>query len=119
MFVNQIEAAIHGHMFGEHLRGAEIVLGRQNRLANIVDVAVHDPDGAVLAAFVAEQLQLFRQILGEVVTHETEVIVLGAYLERLLKAIRLHDLFPHDEAQVIGVYRQGSLLAGSVGTDHV
>src|SRR5581483_3434300 len=86
-------------------RRAVVELGREDRLAQLVDVAARHADLAVGVGLEDEELQLLGEVAVEVVADEAEVVLVAADLARLLHALRLHEVLPDREPEVVRVDR--------------
>ena|SRR5581483_12527412 len=72
-------------------------------------------DLSVAAGREPEETQLIRELAGEVIADESEIIVLLHDVAGSVQPLSLHDLFPHGKSEVVGIDVQGDLLIGRDG----
>src|SRR5690606_20467782 len=111
VIMNELELAVDVNARGAHGRRAEAVLGREQRIVQRRQVALLNGQRAVCRTLEAEELQLRRDLLSEVIANEAEVIVLAHDLARVLEPVLFHDLLPNRKAEMVGIRGQGDVLA--------
>ena len=73
--VLQFQGAIIAQLRHRDIRRAEIVLRREQRLVQAMQVGIHHFDLPIGATGEAEQFQLIGNLAGQVIAHEAEVII--------------------------------------------
>src|ERR1700687_3824904 len=102
MIMQELERAVDANVGGGDGRRAEIVLWRQERIVELREISVENGGGAFLFGGEAGPLELGRELRGQMVADEAEVVVLPHDPPRALESVALDDLLPEAESQVIG-----------------
>src|SRR5690349_12309798 len=117
MVVHEHERAVGAHLAHVDARRAIVELRREDRLADLVDIAIDDLDPLVRLRFVDEEPELVAKLFVEKVSNESEIIFVAAYLARALEPRFFDDALPHRKAEVIGIDRERGLLVSGEGPD--
>src|SRR5687767_3529560 len=111
MLVREDEATVALDLDRGDARGAEVELGREDRLAHRLEVARLDADLVALAHLEDEEVELLGEAAVEVVADEAEVVLLAHHLARAREAVLLDDVLPEREAEVVGIDGERGFLA--------